>query len=74
MRDDPEPKRGLWWCVSLKAAVVLYEVSGALFVYGQALSLIYLYYYNFFLDYTFNGCPIFEAWFGWPIIRTAPQL
>jgi hypothetical protein len=61
MSEVAEPKRGDYHCVSLLAAVLLYEGSGALFVYGQALSLIYLYYYNFFLDYTFNGCPIFEA-------------
>ena len=68
------PKRGLYCGVCYEAHSLLSIGLGLLIVYGQALFVLII-YYHLFLDYTFNiGGPIFEAWFGWPIIRTAPQL
>ena len=58
--------------MSLSAAV-LYERQGSLIYYGQALYDFIINYYSLFLNYAFNiGGSIFRAWFGWPIIRTAP--
>ena len=69
------PKRGMCQGVSFLAAMVLFEGWGSLIFHGQArhLSDLIFNYYKPFLKYAFNWGPIFEAWFGWPIIRTAPR-
>jgi hypothetical protein len=70
-----EPKRGLRYGVYPRAGLLLSIVQVSLIFYGQAPIKFDLYYYKPFLKYAFNiGGPILEAWSGWPIIRTAPQL
>ena len=76
MSDVALPKRGLWLGVQFLATLLLYEGSGSLTCYGLKVSLFIneLIHYNLFPNYTFNiwGL-ILKAWFGWPIIRTAPR-
>ena len=70
-----EPNRALRYGVYPRTRLVLSIVQVSLIVYGQAPIKFDIYYYKPFLMCAFNiGGLIFEAWFGWPIIRTAPQL